>query len=177
MGEREARAIEVLAAASRLLAESDLSPRNLERIVCGTGPGSFTGIRIGLAAARSLAFALGLPLAGASTLAALEAGAPGALPVIDGGRREIFTLVAEEPRALRPEELALVPGAVCVGDGAVRYRALLEDAGAEIPPDGSDEHRVRARFLPSLAGAYGGPESVEPVYLRPSDAEKALERS
>lgn len=176
LGERETKAVSVLAAADALLAEAGFSPADLERIVCGTGPGSFTGIRIGLAAARGLALALALPLAGVSTLNALREGAPGSLPVIDGSRKEIFTLIEGRPSVTRPEQLAPAPGTLCVGDGAVRYRALLEAAGAEVPPDASELHLVRARFHARLATDFGPAELVEPLYLRIPDAEKALER-
>jgi tRNA threonylcarbamoyladenosine biosynthesis protein TsaB len=176
LGERETKAASVLAAADALLSEAGLTPVDLDRLVCGTGPGSFTGIRIGLAAARGLALALGLPLAGVSTLAALREGAPGSLPVIDGSRKEIFTLSEGRPVVTRPEDLALAPGTLCVGDGAVRYRALLEAAGAEVPPDASELHLVRARFHARLAADFGPAELVEPLYLRIPDAEKALER-
>ncbi|MHB8060025.1 MAG: tRNA (adenosine(37)-N6)-threonylcarbamoyltransferase complex dimerization subunit type 1 TsaB [Gaiellaceae bacterium] len=176
LGERETKAVAVLAAADALLAEAGRAAGDLERIVCGTGPGSFTGIRIGLAAARGLALALDLPLAGISTLTALREGAPGSLPVVDGSRKEIFTLIGGEPVVLRPDELRPARGTLCVGDGAVRYRAVLEAAGAEVPPDGSELHLVRARFHASLATAFGPAELVEPLYLRVPDAEKALER-
>jgi len=176
LGERETKAVSVLAAADALLAEAGFSPADLERIVCGTGPGSFTGIRIGLAAARGVALALALPLAGVSTLNALREGAPGSLPVIDGSRKEIFTLIEGRPSVTRPEQLAPAPGTLCVGDGAVRYRALLEAAGAEVPPDASELHLVRARFHARLATDFGPAELVEPLYLRIPDAEKALER-
>jgi tRNA threonylcarbamoyladenosine biosynthesis protein TsaB len=176
LGERETKAVAVLAAAGALLAEGGFVVGDLDRIVCGTGPGSFTGIRIGLAVARGLALALDLPLAGVLTLVALQEGAPGALPIIDGSRKEIFTLVGSEPVVLRPEDLELEPGMLCVGDGAVRYRALLEAAGAEVPPDTSELHLVRARFHALVATDFGSAERVEPLYLRVPDAEKALEQ-
>src|SRR5262249_23630421 len=84
LGERTSGAASALADADQLLREAGFAPRDLDALVVGTGPGSFTGIRIGLAAARGLALALGIPVAGVSTLDALAAGAPtGALPVID----------------------------------------------------------------------------------------------
>ena len=177
LGERETKAAAVLAAAEALLDEAGFAAGDLERIVCGTGPGSFTGIRIGLAIARGLCLALDIPLAGVSTLAALQEGAPGALPIIDGSRKEIFTLVGGEPAVLKPERLELKPGMLCVGDGALRYRSLLEAAGAEVPPDASELHLVRARFHARLAADFGPAERIEPIYLRVPDAEKALERS
>jgi tRNA threonylcarbamoyladenosine biosynthesis protein TsaB len=173
LGERETKAVRVLAEADSLLREHGFAPRDLGRIVVGTGPGSFTGIRIGVAVARGLALALGIPAAGVSTLEALSAGAPGALPLVDGGRREVFALVGGEARALRPEELELAPGTVCVGDGARRYRDLLAARGADIPPDSSELHRVRASFHFSLAREFGFAELVEPLYVRLPDAEKA----
>src|SRR5439155_10793463 len=116
------RAVTVLADADELLRAAGTAPAELDLLVVGIGPGSFTGIRIGLAAARGLALALDVPVAGVSTLAALAAGAPGAVPVIDARRREVFSLVGGEPRCLAPADLRLPPGTLCVGDRAVRYR-------------------------------------------------------
>ena len=171
LAERSSRALRVLADVSELLQEANAEPGELGALVVGTGPGSFTGVRMGLAAARALAFALELPLAGVSTLEALAAGAPRALPVIDAGRREVFTLVRGAPAAISPQELGLERGTMCVGDGAVRYRGPLEKLGAEIPPGASELHLPRARFHAELARDFGSPDAVEPIYVRVPDAE------
>ena len=172
LGERASRAVRVLADAEELLDRAGAQPREVRRLVVGTGPGSFTSMRMGLAAARALAFALDLKLAGVSTLDVLAAGAPGAQPVIDAGRREVFTLVGGIPVAISPHELRLEPGTTCVGDGAVRYRDVLEAAGAEIPPEESELHVPRARFHAELAREFIDPEMIEPLYLRVPDAEQ-----
>ncbi len=173
LGERRSTAVSVLADVHELLDAAGAVPSDLSGIVVGVGPGSFTGVRIGLAAARGLAFALDVRLAGVSTLAALAAGAPGALPVIDARRREVFALARGTPVCLAPEDLELPPGSTCVGDGAVRYRVLLEAAGAEVPPDGDDVHVPRASLHAALALDFGPPELVEPLYLRVPDADRS----
>jgi tRNA threonylcarbamoyladenosine biosynthesis protein TsaB len=169
LGERVSAASRVLADADELLREARLEGSEITHLAVGTGPGSFTGIRIGLAAARGLSFSLGVPVAGVSTLDALAAGAPGAVPVIDARRREVFVLF-DGPQCLRPSELHLEPGKVCVGDGAVRYREMLEEQGAEIPPDDSPLHVPWARHHAALAHDYGEAGAVEPIYLRLPDA-------
>jgi tRNA threonylcarbamoyladenosine biosynthesis protein TsaB len=174
LGELTARPVSVLEAADALLRRGGVRHEQLEGIAVGTGPGSFTGLRMGLATARALAFALDVPLAGVSTLDALAAGAPGATPVIDARRREVFALVQGEPRVLAPADLPVAPGTRLVGDGAVRYRAVFEGAGARIPPDDAEEHLPRARFHAELARDFGPPDAVEPVYLRVPDAERSL---
>ncbi len=172
LGERVSRAVSVLEAADELLREADAAQEDLDRLAVGTGPGSFTGLRLGLAAARGLAFALDLPVAGVSTLQALAAGSPEALPVIDAGRREVFALVRGEPVVTAPQALEPAPGAMCVGDGALRYRGVLEELGAQIPPDDDERHVPRASFHAALAEDFGPAESVEPLYLRVPDAEQ-----
>ena len=178
LGERRSRAVRALADARELLLEAGHGVSDLDRLVVGTGPGSFTGIRIGLASVRGLALALDLPAAGVSTLSALAAGAPGAVPVIDARRREVFALIDGEPVAISPDRLgsALLQGRICVGDGAVRYREVLEPGGAEIPPDESELHVPRASVHARLARGFGPAEEVEPIYVRAPDADRVLGR-
>lgn len=174
LGERSGTPARLLEDVEALFAAAAAEPSELRRIVVGTGPGSFTGLRMGLAASRALALALDVKVAGVSTLEALAAGAPGALPVIDARRREVFTLVEGKPVAITPEDLgnSLLQGRICVGDGAVRYREVLEAAGAEVPPDESELHVPRAGVHARLASNFGPAELVEPIYVRAPDAER-----
>jgi tRNA threonylcarbamoyladenosine biosynthesis protein TsaB len=172
LGERVSRAQVLLEDVDALLRQGGAHPRDLDAVVVGIGPGSFTGVRIGLAAARGLALSLDLPGAGVSTLAALAAGAPGAVPVIDARRREVFTLVDGSPIVLAPADVVVERGAVLVGDGALRYRALFEEKGAVVPDDADERHLPRARFHAVLAGELGAVDAIEPLYLRVPDAER-----
>jgi hypothetical protein len=74
------------------------------------------------------------------------------------------------PRAVSPDDLELEPGAICVGDGAVRYRATLERLGADVPPDGDARHMPHARLHAALASEFGVVESIQPIYVREPDA-------
>jgi tRNA threonylcarbamoyladenosine biosynthesis protein TsaB len=167
LGERESEAKALLAAVDALLRIADATPADLGALVVGTGPGSFTSTRIGLAVARGLALALELPVAGVSTLDALAAARGDALPVIDARRREIFV---PGPRAVAPDDLELEPGTVCIGSGAVRYRPTLEDKGAVVPPDDDPVHVPHARLHAALARDFGAAEAVQPIYVRAPDA-------
>ena len=174
LGERVSRAVRILADVDELMRDAGCEPGDIGAIAVGVGPGSYTGLRMGLVTARALAFSLDVPVAGVSTLAALGAGTPGAVPVIDARRSEVFTLVDGAPAVRRPEDLRLALGAVCVGDGAIRYRTVLVTAGATIPPDGDPKHVPWARLHASLASDFGPAEAAEPLYLRAPDADKAL---
>lgn len=155
---RAARAGDLLVAVDALVD----SPAAIEGIVVGRGPGSFTSIRIGLAVARTLALALDVPVAGASTLDGFRSGTP----VLDARRGEVFTT---GPRVCGPEELD-VAGLTLVGDGAIRFRSLFEQAGATVPPDDDDAHLPDPLLLVERAGAFGAAELVEPLYVRDPDA-------
>jgi tRNA threonylcarbamoyladenosine biosynthesis protein TsaB len=199
-GARPAHAAHLLAAAEAVLACAELTWAGVDLLACGVGPGSFTGLRIGVATARAAALARGLPLAGVSTLEALAAAAAAAsgpadgrlvVAVLDARRGEAFAAAwgvrrepALQPSALAPEALAgklaeLPGGALAVGDGAVRFRAQLDAAGAVVPPDASPLHRVSAEWICRLAARGGGeePGTVLPHYIRPPDAQPRRERS
>jgi len=171
LGELRSKPVSVLEGVDALFRRGGVRATQLEGIVVGTGPGSFTGLRMGLASARALSFALDAPVAGVSTLAALAAGSPGSFPVIDARRGEVFVLDGEA-RVCRPEDVA-ARGRRLVGDGAIRYRVTFEEHGAEIPPDDEDVHVPRARFHAQLAERFGPADEVEPVYLRIPDAQRA----
>ena len=169
----------------------------VERIAVGIGPGSFTGLRIGIATARGLAQARGLPLAGVGTLAALgrairgrDREGRGALAVLDARRGEAFAALfgpeGDElwpPSVLGPGELAervraLSEPPLAAGDGSIRFREQLEAAGAEVPEAEDPVHRIAARHICALGQAErtSPPEGVEPIYLRAPDAERWRER-
>ena len=171
LGERTSRAVRLLADVDELLAEAVVDPADAEGIVVGTGPGSYTGLRIGLVTARVLSLTLDAPVAGVSTLDALAAGAPSALPVIDARRGEVFTFRDGEPAVERPDALELSSGATLVGDGAVRYRKDLSGLG-RIPSDDSPLHRVTAvGHVISADLTPVSPEELVPIYVREPDAE------
>ena len=167
LGERVTRPQEMLRDIDALLRGASVVPADLTAVVVGTGPGSFTSTRIGLAVARGLALALDLPVAGVSTLMSLGASRANAFPVIDARRGEVFV---PGPAAVRPEELLVPVGSVCVGDGAVRYRDVLVARGAEVPPDDSPLHVPWASLLVQLATSFGSAEDVMPLYVREPDA-------
>jgi tRNA threonylcarbamoyladenosine biosynthesis protein TsaB len=171
LGEDATAPVRVLEGIDSLLREAGVEARELDALAVGIGPGSFTGVRMGLAAARGLALALDIPVAGVSTLAALAAGAPGAVPLIDAKRHELFLEQDGEIVAL-PAAAFDAPGRTCVGDGAVRYREHLERTGADVPRDDSELHLPRARFHVQLARDFGPAERVEPVYARAPDADR-----
>jgi tRNA threonylcarbamoyladenosine biosynthesis protein TsaB len=172
LGELASRPVSVLEDVDALLRRGGVRDSQLEGIVVGIGPGSFTGLRMGLATARTLAFSFDVPLAGVSSLEALAAGAPEAVPVIDARRREVFALVDGEPVVLAPVDLPIDAGRSYVGDGAVRYREVIESSGGTVPPDASEVHLPRARFHAQLAAGFGPPEQVQPMYLRVPDVDR-----
>jgi tRNA threonylcarbamoyladenosine biosynthesis protein TsaB len=173
-GQRPRHTACLLPLIAELLHRSGTSFDQLERIAVGIGPGTFTGLRIGIATARALGQSLEIPLVGVSTLESLAVcvehayqwreGRPDTVvSVLDARRKEVFAAAwsltggGRVPlfgvRALRPEQLAeqlagcerLVPDrTLAVGDGALAFRDILESSGVAIPGDDSECHRVTA---------------------------------
>jgi tRNA threonylcarbamoyladenosine biosynthesis protein TsaB len=179
------------------------------RIAVGRGPGSFVGIRIGLATARGLAASTGLQITGVSTLDALGRALTeaadfsavhlprnkrqmhgGRLAVLDARRGEVFAALYSpvgarlwEPFVATPQALAerlseLPSPPLAAGSGAVRFRDELAGRDVEVPDDDDPIHRVAARHVCALAEAdvddVGA--ALEPIYLRPPDAQRWRER-
>ncbi len=162
----------ILAGVESVLHAAAIRLGDVNRVVVGRGPGSFTGLRIGLATAQGLAAGLHVETIGVSSLAALLAGADcDAIAVIDARRGEVFAAAASiEPASCAPEQLAsLLPAnALLIGDGALRYRALWEEAGHRVPAVEDLRHAPTPRAMAELAERQPGP--VTALYLREPDA-------
>jgi tRNA threonylcarbamoyladenosine biosynthesis protein TsaB len=193
-GARPAHARRLLGAVGEALAAAGVGWDAVTRLAVGVGPGSFTGLRIGIATARGLAQARRIPVTGVSTLEALARGAELAaasgapepapiLAVLDARRGEVFVAGWHnrtpllDPAALAPEALAervrAMPVApLAVGDGAVRFRGSLEAAGAHVPPDQDGVHRLRAEQVCRIGAERRTTDrdALLPDYLREPDA-------
>jgi tRNA threonylcarbamoyladenosine biosynthesis protein TsaB len=167
------------------MAEAAVGFAALDLLAVTVGPGSFTGIRVGLAAARGLALATGLPAVGVTAFAAVadavEFGAAAVVVAIDSRRAELFVQVftgggiaPAPPLAVAPADLArlLPPGRlVLAGDGAARAAAALIAAGRDVLVSGitSPDARHVARVVLRQASDDIAPASLQPLYLRAPD--------
>ncbi len=167
LGERTGSARGLVGDVDDVLGAAGATASDLGALVVGTGPGSYTSTRIGIAFARGLAIALDIPGAGVSTLDALASARAGAVPVVDARRHEVFVA---GPAVLSPDDLDVDPGALCIGNGALRYRPTLEARGAIVPPDDDPIHLPHARLHAALATAFGPVDEIEPIYVRAPDA-------
>jgi tRNA threonylcarbamoyladenosine biosynthesis protein TsaB len=184
----------LLPAVDRALGEARITLEALGGIAVSIGPGSFTGLRIGLSTAKGLAYATGLPLVGVPTLEAMAWTLPAArwqiCPVLDARKQEVYAaLFRHETEGLRRimEDAAMAPEDLCrlirnptlfLGDGVESYGALLRERLGDrllLPPLASRGARPacvaevgRKRLL---RGEREAPESLVPRYLRPSEAE------
>lgn len=189
MLERPGHAAELMPQVAQLMADAGLSWSDVDAVAVGVGPGTFTGLRIGIATARALAHARGIGVRPVSSLLALAeplGGDRARLPLIDARRSELFAALHDAggerwppfvaaPGALAERIEKAFPGAekpLAAGDGAIKFRPIIEAAGVEIPGDESNLHVVRALSVCRLAlrGTAIPPEAVLPDYLREPDA-------
>jgi tRNA threonylcarbamoyladenosine biosynthesis protein TsaB len=177
-----------------LVQAEGLQLRDLSGLVVGTGPGSFTGLRIGIASLKGMAYALRLPLAGVSSLDALAHAAPAGperlVPLLDARRGELYARVyRREAGALVPEGPHLCLSAAQLvahlrglgdgpwhlfGEGEAVARATLEAGLGAYRRDASPIPQASAllALLPSMpAFEASALFAVEPLYVRPIEAE------
>jgi tRNA threonylcarbamoyladenosine biosynthesis protein TsaB len=191
VGARSRHAESLLPALEFLLRSARLPRSAIRGVVVGSGPGSFTGVRVAAATARGLAHGLAVPLYAYSSLAALavQAGCPGPVcALFDARRSEVYAACYEvgaagivrtllEPVAVGIDELLQRLAGVAplyVGDGAVAYADRLGGVAAS-------GQAPRAAALLRLAAADGAgagrvPDGAgwEPLYLRASGAERGI---
>ncbi len=184
----------LMPALDRMLKDSSIGKDQLSGIAVSIGPGSFTGLRIGLATAKGLAMGLEIPLVGVPTLDALARNVPYAkyqvCPILDARKKEIYVslfryendeLVRQTPdRVMPPDDLIkqIHEKTIFLGDAVDVYRDFIfEKLGdlALFAPDA--QHLPRAAIIAEMglqklmSGQLLDVASAEPVYIRPSDAE------
>ena len=185
----------LLPAIDRLLADACLTVRQIQGIALAIGPGSFTGLRIGVSTVKGLAFALGVPVVGVPTLDALAQNlryAQGLVcPIIDARKKEVYAALfradgrgrltkESDDWVLAPEDLcARIPEPVIfLGNGIEAYGGVLRERLASralfAPPEFSFPRAVHVGCL-SIPRFHKGQTvdlfSFAPTYIRRSEAE------
>lgn len=181
----------LLPLAERLLQDLGTTVKDLELIVCSIGPGSFTGIRIGLATALGIGHGRGIPVVGVSTLDALASSwaayGGDVFPVIDARRGNIYTARYRggsrlgEYRDVSPADLAgllaQAQSPLLVGADSPRILELLGDAqGVAVSADSVDPRSLLRLGVESYCTRGADPAPPRPLYLRKSEAERVSGR-
>lgn len=161
-----------------------LTPNDVDRFACSCGPGSFTGLRIGIATVKGLAYAVNKPAVGISTLRALAFNIPCSpyliCPIMDARRNQVYTALYRQgseltevspPKAVGIEELVkeISEPVIFVGDGAiVNYEYLKQNCDAHFAPKNLNYTRASSVALACDKTVDG----LHPVYLRKPQAER-----
>ena len=160
-------------------AYGDLEPYGIDALAVDVGPGSFTGVRIGVCVANAMAKAWQKPVIPVSSLAALSHGLAGYVcALLDCRNGNGYAMITEQGNLLLPESPVVVeellrqlpPGACIVGDGAAVYQAAIQEAvpGAVLLGD----RIVTGEAVGACAFSGTGVAEVMPLYLRPAQAER-----
>ncbi len=180
----------------KILEEVGITIKDIDCFASGIGPGSFTGIRIGLTTIKTLAWTLGKPVYGASSLDILAfpfSYARGLLcPMIDARKREVYYAFYESlgrgeikrigPYSVGPPERVVeeissksLESVICCGDGWEMYKSFfMERLPSKVVEPPAIFSVVRASFLGYMAyreKAFMKPRELLPLYVRPSEAE------
>ena len=166
---------ELIPQVSHLLTKRQLTPQQLEGLVAVTGPGSFTGLRVGLTAVKGLAEVLGLPIAGVTSLEVLAAASDveGAIAVLDAGRGETYVGMKKDGQ-WRETLLSLAEAAVLAKSGKVvtADAAVAAKLGqAQSIQYSSSEVAARLGLKKLLAGETVNVLALDANYVRKSEAE------
>jgi len=190
--------VTLLPAVDRLMQANNIARGDLGAVAAGIGPGSFTGVRVGLTVAKTMAFGLKIDLVGVSTLEALAyngrgGGADWICPCLDALKKEIYGARyrmdgtrqeaenAHDPREWA-EQLAKTGGrCLLLGTGVSRYREIFVEVLGEraVIPDREELHQIGAANVGLLGlerlrrGEKDDPRTLEPMYCRLSEAELA----
>ena len=159
----------VMPAVDELLAEAGLAPANLTTIAVDVGPGSFTGVRIGVCHGNAMALALGLPIVSVNALAAL------AYPLLGGDRPVAAVIDARNGNGYgalyASSGAALIPPcAMEIGPFLERLPENVILTGTGFP--GADGALPLAGSIARIAAKRTGERAASPLYLRPSQAER-----
>ena len=198
LGEDRCCSGRLLDAVTKLLAAAGLTPDALDAFAVSLGPGSFTGVRVGIATVKGLALATGKPALGFSSLAMLAMNLPFACapvaPMFDARKNEVYAglyrcgALAEAVCAdavIAPEQFlaAIDSPTLFIGEGALRYRDLIQKTLGELalfPPWHTHLPRAGAgaalALQAGLEGRFIPLALLNPTYLRASEAEIAKRR-
>ena len=169
----------VMLLAEELLSSCGLTPSDMDAFAADTGPGSFTGVRIGVCCVNAMGFALDKPVYGVCSLEAIACGLEDSVcALIDRRNRNVYAALYTDGREMIPPRadtlesfLGEVPAdTLFVGD----FSAFVEDIAKVVPGARfNDEMRLTAANVGRAALSYGSPaREIMPMYLVPSQAER-----
>jgi tRNA threonylcarbamoyladenosine biosynthesis protein TsaB len=198
LGEDRCCSGRLLDSVSKLLAAAKLAPAGLDALAVTLGPGSFTGVRVGIATVKGLSLATGKPAIGLSSLAMLAMNLPfcsaQVAPMFDARKNEVYAGLyrcgalpetLSQDAVVAPEQFlaSIDRPTLFVGEGAVRYRDLISSTLGELalfPPWHANLPRAGAGAVIALAAGLAGNFTplalLNPTYLRASEAELAKRR-